>query len=162
MIKPFSEDISTGDFREVELRLDSADWQKLREEIRRWKKAGGILRAKLKGEKDKTQHEKRIRELIAERGPKQTSEEEDEIYATPGIIPPWWGKGDGYYKGAIKAIKKLGVSALEVHLATERDYTDKPLTDSEKRILRVGWPEVKHSENIVPFGENYHRDVGWY
>jgi len=165
-IKPFSEDISRGSekYTELELQLGPADWQKLRSEIQRWKKSGGILKAKLKGKEDKAKQEKRINELVSKRGPTLTEDEEDEIAVTPGVIPPWFPKNpgkDNYYYGAIKAIKELGVSALDVHLAVERDYTDESLTDKEREILRVGWG-VKKYGNVIPHGEFYHKDKGWY
>ena len=134
---PFSEKINS----EMTLTMGSKQWQKLREEIKKWKKTGGVLKAKLKGKKGK-ETKKRIKELVAERGAKLTSEEMDEIATMPGVVPPWWGKSNGYYAGAKKAINKLGVSALDVHIAVERDYTDKPLNKIQKKILKVGWPDA--------------------
>ena len=154
-----------GSYEEIKLNLGSKEWQDIRKEIARWKKSGGTLHAKLKGSKEKEEHKKNIEILIAERGPKLTSNEMDEIAATPGIIPPWWVgfAKDGYYDGATKAIKELGVSAIDVHLATERDYTDKPLTEKEEEILQAGWGIAKKAEpNVIPQGEFYHKDKGWY
>jgi len=121
------------------VKMGSKDWQRLRDEIERWKKVGGTLAAKSKGTK----------EIISKK--KLTSEEKDIIAATPGIVPPWWKKADGYYKGARKAIEELGVSALDVHVAVERDYTGKVLSKLQKEILSTRWPEVEmksFSQNI--------------
>jgi len=115
------------------------------EDIKRWKKTGGTLRAKLKGKKG-GEIRRRIEELVAQRGPKLTSEEMDEIAATPGIIPPWWSKDTDYDRAAIKAITKLGVSATDVHIAVERAYTDKPLNEIQKEILKVGWEQENDGE----------------
>lgn len=129
-LAPFSEKVSAG--------VDPKQWQKLLEDIKRWKKIGGTLKAKLEGKEGK-EIRRRIEELVARRGPKLTSGEMDEIAATPGIIPPWWSKDTEYDRAAIKAITKLGVSATDVHIAVERAYTDKPLNKIQKEILKVGW-----------------------
>jgi hypothetical protein len=144
------------EFNSFRLDLTSADLKNIRADIKRWKKSGKkILAVKSVGE-DKGDQPSHIKELLAKRGSALTSEEKDEIAATPGIVPPWWEENNGYFKGARKAIEGLkNVSALEVHLAVEKDYTDKPLTEKEKNILRVGWGKKE-------YGENYHRDVGWY
>jgi len=126
---------------EIALAMGSKQWQRLRDDIKRWKKEGGVLKAKLKGKKGE-EIKKRIEELATQRGAKLTSEEMNEIAATPGVIPPWWKGSDGYYTGARRAIKKLGVSAMDVHIAVERDYTNQPLNEMQKTILKVGWPNA--------------------
>lgn len=66
-IRSFSEKITTGsrttfrstprssffrNYQEVELEMGTKDWQKLLQGIRKWKKEGGTLKAKLKGKKE--------------------------------------------------------------------------------------------------------------
>ena len=159
-IKPFSEDISTGsedistgneDFlqaEEIKLNLGSKQWQDLRKEIARWKKTGGTLHAKIVGKPDP----KEAKELIAERGPKLTEEEEAKLYQTPGIIPPWYPKDpneESYFYHAMKAIRELNVSAAEVLAAVDKEYDDEStLTERQRDILRVGWNQVFGEKNV--------------
>jgi len=128
------------------LEMGPQDWQQLREEIKRWKKHGGILRGKLKG-----------KDLVTKKN--LTSDEMDVIASTPGIVPSWWSITDPYHAGASRAIEELGVSALDVHIAVERDYTGKLLSPEQRKILQTGWPDI---ESIGKHGEYYHPEVGWY
>ena len=141
MLKPFSEDITTGseDYTEIKLNLSSKQWQDLRKEIAHWKRTGGTLHAKMTGKSDV----KEVKELIAKRGPNLTEEEEARLYQTPGIIPPWYPKDpneESYFYHAMKAIRELDVSAAEVLAAVDKEYDDEStLTERQRNILRVGW-----------------------
>lgn len=141
MLKPFSEDITTGseDYTEIKLNLSSKQWQDLRKEIAHWKRTGGTLHAKMTGKSDV----KEVKELIAKRGPNLTEEEEARLYQTPGIIPPWYPKDpneESYFYHAMKAIRELDVSAAEVLAAVDKEYDDEStLTEKQRRILLVGW-----------------------
>ena len=141
MLKPFSEDITTGseDYTEIRLNLGSKQWQDLRKEIAHWKRTGGTLHAKMTGKSDV----KEVKELIAKRGPNLTEEEEARLYQTPGIIPPWYPKDpneESYFYHAMKAIRELDVSAAEVLAAVDKEYDDEStLTEKQRRILLVGW-----------------------
>ena len=141
MLKPFSEDITTGseDYTEIKLNLSSKQWQDLRKEIAHWKRTGGTLHAKMTGKSDV----KEVKELIAKRGPNLTEEEEARLYQTPGIIPPWYPKNpneESYFYHAMKAIRELDVSAAEVLAAVDKEYDDEStLTEKQRRILLVGW-----------------------
>ena len=85
------------------------------------------------------------------------------ILNTKGQIPPWYkGRKDITMDNIIEAIKNAGISPTEGHhlfnkildQGNEEEYTKR-----EKLILKaMGWSE----SNIIPFGEYYHRDVGWY
>ena len=171
-IKPFSEDISRGSedilrAEEIKLNLGSKQWQDLRKEIARWKASGGTLHAKMVGKPDA----KEIEELVAKRGPRLTDEEEARIYQTPGVIPPWFPDNphkESYFYHAKKAIEELGVSAAEVLAAVDKEYEDwKALTPKQKDILKSGWDldpvyGEESESNIIPHGEFYHKDKGWY
>ena len=141
MLKPFSEDITTGseDYTEIKLNLSSKQWQDLRKEIAHWKRTGGTLHAKMTGKSDV----KEVKELIAKRRSNLTEEEEARLYQTPGIIPPWYPKDpneESYFYHAIRAIKQLNVSAAEVLAAVDKEYDDEStLTERQRNILRVGW-----------------------
>ena len=156
-VRPFSEDINI-EFKEVELNLGSKDWQTIQKAIHKWKKEGGTLHAKLKGEGlDKNEMHDFARKIVEDRGSHLTDEEKNLVAWTPGLVPPWFDSTtdpEEYDFCATKAIEKLNVSAMDVHIAVEKSYTGKSLTPKQKRILEVGWNEK--------FGEFYHRDVGWY
>ena len=104
--------------------------------------------------------------------------EQEKIYASPGVVPTWWWskpeKGT-YTYNAIKAIKKLKVSARDVKLAIEKAAAGKKLSPQDAQIIGIGWGVLsKEGRKILSgqfpikkgmfrqYGEFYHRDVGWY
>ena len=127
-------------------------------------------------------------------------QEQDQIYSTPGIVPPWWWTWEpegieppqepinakSYTYHAAKAIEKLNISARDVQLAVERvskiDDISK-VSNNDRAILVAGWGSEKaedimksklfvpdlvyrkygeHKNNVIPKGNFYHKDVGWY
>lgn len=81
-IKSFSEKISTGiksgrsvyprssffhNYQEVEIEMGSKDFQKLLQSIRKWKKEGGTLKARLKGKKESIKMKAKIEKMPPEK-----------------------------------------------------------------------------------------------
>ena len=158
-LKPFSEDINIGlsnienkslwlsdSFKEFELKMGPSEWNKLKLDIARWKKAGGILRAKLGGKKEtKAEQKKRVEKILAEKP--LTQEKEDELCVTPGVVPPSWIKStDPYKSGGARAIEILGnVSAKDVTEAIGNDLGGEVLSGKDSQILEAGWGIVRES-----------------
>lgn len=56
-----------------------------------------------------------------------------------------------YYFYESKIMKELGIKdPYKIHLAVERSYTGKDLTEEDKEILQVGWPHI-HGHQGTPF-----------
>jgi hypothetical protein len=107
-----------------------------------------------------------------------SAKEQEKIYATPGLVPTWWWpdpKKGTYTYHAMKAIKKLGVSARDVEKTLRKAADRKSLSVDEIRMLQEGWGLVESGKILkgeYPITErmfrlyqadmNYHRDVGWY
>jgi len=188
-IKPFSEDISTGSFREIELGTSSLEWRDLLAKINKWKREGGILHAKLKGESQpvglpvKPETEERIEISDNIQGARQAflnkslAEKVKEIEWLE-----WQASAELRYPEPLSK-KELdtewsrflnlwnSLSSREIEVITEDldrlGLFDKvPYAELRLNLDSKQWQDlrkkIKSESNTIPFGEYYHRDVGWY
>ena len=95
---------------------------------------------------------KESKELLGKQIKKLTGEEKAKLYATKGIVPPWWwvfpelepakmqhNEIDKYMIDAAKAIRRARVSAYDIQLIIEKAGRREALSPIEQGIIIAGW-----------------------
>lgn len=192
-LRTFSEKISTGhraisskpalrsskpaffrNYQEVEISMGPSEFQRLMKEVRKWKKEGGTLKAKLKGTKESVKMKAKIEKMPKlhfdreMRLPKDHPGSDSDVTLYYAItMTKAWDKtpeaivlsGDEYVKAKTKFYDKAYDFAND-HIMTPVGQFNKLEKKAFPRLHQLGLLET--DSPFMTQGENYHRSVGWY